>query len=677
MARKSTVTVHLLAKTKEFQKSMKRLGDVTGINKLRGGIKNISNQMLQMSKYAATAGTALAGVAVKAAADLEQSTGAVKDVFKQYAATVEAYAKKASTSVGLSGNAYNELAILIGTQLKNGGTAIDQIAGKTDNLIRLGADLAAGFGGTTAEAVAALSSALKGERDPIERYGVSLNQARIDAEAAALGFTKVGGALSAEATQAATLSLIMKQTSDFHGKFAAENTTLAHQLQVVKAKLQDMAATFGQILLPIITQVVTWVNDHLTPAFAAFMAWLADNAIPKIKEFAGYFTQNLLPALQNLAGYITATIIPAISGFTGYLVENKNTLIPLAAGIASALTAWRAYNQAVKIAAASTAAINGLKGVIIAWKAATEGMTIAQRVLNLVMKANPIGIIISAITALVGVITTLWYTNENFRNALIGIWEQIKATFATAISFISSLIAGFNASIQSIGTFFINLGTTIVSTWQQIQATCQAFTSAVLGIIGGWINKVVSFFASLPAKVISAVGKMAQGVQNAFNAVVSFFASVPSRILSAMGNLGNLLWNAGKSIIDGFLNGIKSMFGFVKDTLGTLTSWLPDWKGPAALDKKILRKSGQLVIGGFIDGLEDKYSSVHKSLKNLTDSLSHSVSIPQIDTNIFTPHPAQAGAVYQINISALTPSPEIGRQVVAAIRAYEMAGGRK
>src|SRR5699024_3884848 len=159
----------------------------------------------------------------------------------------------AAQDVGLAQNEYNELGTLIGTQLKNGGTAMDQLAPKTNNLIKLGADLSSMFGGTSREAVEALYSALKGEREPIETYGVSLNQAKIDAEAAALGFKKVGGALSTEANQAATLSLIMKQTADAHGNFAKESSTLQGQQQRVAAEFANIKSAIGTAFLPAIT----------------------------------------------------------------------------------------------------------------------------------------------------------------------------------------------------------------------------------------------------------------------------------------------------------------------------------------------------------------------------------------------------------------------------------------
>ena len=110
------------------------------------------------------------------AGDLEQSTGAVEAVFKTSADKIKGYASTASTNFGITRNEFQELATLLGAQLKNGGTPLEQLGDKTKDLITLGADLSAQFGGSTAEAIQSISSALKGERDPIEKYGVSVNR---------------------------------------------------------------------------------------------------------------------------------------------------------------------------------------------------------------------------------------------------------------------------------------------------------------------------------------------------------------------------------------------------------------------------------------------------------------------------------------------------------------------
>lgn len=210
--------------------------------------------------------------AVNAAGSLEQSVGAISSVFGSSAKDMQKWSKTAATNVGLTANEFNELGTLIGSQLKNGGTAMEDLAPKTKELIGMGADLSSMFGGTTKDAVDALSSALKGERDPIERYGVSLNQAKIDAEAAALGFEKVDGALSSEATQAATLSLIMKQTADAHGNFAKESDTFAHKQQVMAARWGDLKTRIGEVFMPV---------------FAGAIGFFSEKAMPVITEVVG------------------------------------------------------------------------------------------------------------------------------------------------------------------------------------------------------------------------------------------------------------------------------------------------------------------------------------------------------------------------------------------------------
>jgi hypothetical protein len=128
-----------------------------------------------------------------AGSDAQQGIGAVESVFQKNAATVERWASQSSRAVGLSSNDYRTLATTLGAALGNMGIAQDQVAGKTNALIKLGADLSATYGGTAADAVEALSAALRGESDPIERYGISVNATKVAAEMAAKGLDKLQG----------------------------------------------------------------------------------------------------------------------------------------------------------------------------------------------------------------------------------------------------------------------------------------------------------------------------------------------------------------------------------------------------------------------------------------------------------------------------------------------------
>ena len=132
-----------------------------------------------LNKASVAAGASLAAigagakVCVDAAADLQQSVGGVETVFGSSAGKMKQWSDNAAQAVGLSKNEYNEFATLVGSQLQNFGMSVDESADKTNELITLGADLSSMFGGTTADAVDALSAALKGEMDPIEKYGIS------------------------------------------------------------------------------------------------------------------------------------------------------------------------------------------------------------------------------------------------------------------------------------------------------------------------------------------------------------------------------------------------------------------------------------------------------------------------------------------------------------------------
>ncbi|MGJ6980022.1 hypothetical protein ACSDQ9_05755 [Aestuariimicrobium soli] len=233
---------------------------------------------------AATAGASagssvvsLFGESTNAAADLEQSIGAVDTIFKQSSKQMHAWGQNAVQSVGLSENAYNELATVLGAQLKNGGTSLDQLGAKTNDLIGVGADLSSMFGGSTKDAVEAISSALKGERDPIERYGVSLKQAAIDAKAADLGFKKIDGTFSNQAQQAATLALIMEQTKDATGNFAKEADTAAQKQQKLAAAQENLKASAGELLQPLKMLAID--------RGMKLVEW-ADKMAPKAKEVA-------------------------------------------------------------------------------------------------------------------------------------------------------------------------------------------------------------------------------------------------------------------------------------------------------------------------------------------------------------------------------------------------------
>lgn len=242
----------------------------------RKGLKQTEDSVKALEKTSIAAAAAFAAIAAGAyqafqsASELEQATGAVASVYGQYATQVERFAKQAADAVGLSESKYKQMAAVFGSQLKNMGVAQDEVAEQTNELIELGADLAATYGGTTADAVAALSSLLRGERDPIERYGVSIKQSDINARLAAEGLDKLTGEARRQAELQATLGLLTAQTADAQGQFARESDTAAGAMQRMNAKWEEASAALGEALLPLMVTAAE--------VGAGMAEWVADNS---------------------------------------------------------------------------------------------------------------------------------------------------------------------------------------------------------------------------------------------------------------------------------------------------------------------------------------------------------------------------------------------------------------
>lgn len=206
------------------------------------------------------------GNAVNDASNLEQATGAVESILGDASGTLREFGETSAESFGLSKRSVNELGAVLGAQLQGMGYEADNAATTIVDLQKRGADLAATFGGTTAEAVQAMSSLLKGERDPIERYGVSLKEADIQARIMALGLDTSTTSAQKQATAIASLDLLMEQTAKSAGQAARESDTFAGSQARSAAKMEDASAALGKQLLPILAELTDFAADVAVPA---------------------------------------------------------------------------------------------------------------------------------------------------------------------------------------------------------------------------------------------------------------------------------------------------------------------------------------------------------------------------------------------------------------------------
>jgi len=266
------------------------LGEYKNLTKAtQGAQKTLEKLGTSFKKVGAAVGKTVAGIgiglgaavasqikpAIDAASDLEQQYGALDSVFKDIAPSMKQFASE-QYRIGLSTADAARSMTLLGSQLKGYGLPVEEAAQKTKDLTLLAADLAATFGGTTADAVASIGSLFRGEYDPIEKYGVAIKKSDVNARLAAEGLDKLEGEQLKMAEAQAALTLLFEKTTDAQGQANREMDTAAARSERLKATFENLQAELGEKLLPIFVDVTTWIAEEIIPAFEDFYAELTD-----------------------------------------------------------------------------------------------------------------------------------------------------------------------------------------------------------------------------------------------------------------------------------------------------------------------------------------------------------------------------------------------------------------
>lgn len=308
------------------------VADARGVGK---GVDDASGKLGKLGAVAGPVGLAIgAGLAlgvgalvkfgasaVRAASGAQQSMGAVESVFGKASKAVVGFADDSAMRLGLAKTDYMDLAAVVGSQLKNMGKSQAEAAKESDRLITVGADLAATFGGSVSDAVGAVGSLLRGERDPIERYGIAIKDADIKARLAADGQNKLTGAAKKTAEANATLKLLTEQAGGSLGAFGRESNTLAGVQERLKAKVADLQAEVGARLLPIVTRFAQYLLTEGVPALDRLGQFIVRNKNDFI-NFGATVAKVVLFIGQGFLEFVAMqldTNVRLIGAFRGFL----------------------------------------------------------------------------------------------------------------------------------------------------------------------------------------------------------------------------------------------------------------------------------------------------------------------------------------------------------------------
>lgn len=382
---------------KDFQK-LESTGDKSAYA-LRTFDKAVTNGLVNLVKFGAAAGVAagvIGGKLVQAASSLEESQSKVNAVFGTSASTISDFARTTATSMGITRQATLEAAGTFGNLIQAFGISTADAASMSTNLVTLAADLASFNNVPIDDVFTALRSGLSGETEPLKRFGVALNDARLKQEAMNMGLYDGKGALDITAKTQAAYALILKDTALAQGDVERTAGGFANQMRFLKAGLSDAAAELGNVLLPYAKQFVTMLNERLVPYLQRLAEVIGEDGIGGgIKMLADDF----LKMTTNM-------------GTTG------NAIL----GVVTAITA--------------------LKVATLAYSAASGIATIATAAFGITLNATGIGLIAAAIAAVVVGLVALYVKFEVVRKVVNAVGKAIMWAFREAAEKVINVFIG-------------------------------------------------------------------------------------------------------------------------------------------------------------------------------------------------------------------------------------------
>lgn len=282
---------------------------------------------------------------------------------------------------------------------------------------------------------------------------------------------------------------------------------------------------------------------------------------------------------------------------------------------------------------------------------AIAAVTIAQWAWNVAMMANPIGLIIIGIVALIAIVVALVQNWDTVSAAIGAAWSWIVEKTGAALSWIGDFVAQWWPYLLAIftGGLSILVGL-VIENWDSISSTTRAIFSAIgdfFVMIWRWIVEkassgvagvlaAIAWFGQLGGKVAAWFGQVRDGAVSKLTSMVDWVKGLPGRILSAVGNVGSLLLSKGKNVIDGLLNGMKNAAGAVKDwIMGMLSGIADDVKDffGIASPSKLMHSYGEFIGEGLARGIRASISKVTVA----SDSLALAAEPMDVSTDLTGP----------------------------------------
>lgn len=320
---------------------------------------------------------------------------------------------------------------------------------------------------------------------------------------------------------------------------------LQGQITILKSALEGLAISFGELLMPAIKMIVGWVQQ--------FVDWLngMDEGTKKVITTVALLAAALGPVLIVVGKVVSA-------------VGTIMTIVPKVAGV-----------------------INTVKTAFAA--------------LNTTMLANPIFLIIAAITALVAAFIYLWNTNEDFRQFWINLWENVKEV-AIAVW-------------EAIKNFF-------TAAWEAISSTAQAV----------W-NGIKDFFSGLWEGIKTIFSTVVEAIKTIITTYFNIYKTVITTVLNAIKTVFTTVWNGIKTVVTTVVMAIQTFittaWNAIKNTVTTVLNAIKTvvttvWNGIKTAVTTVVNAI-KTVISTVWNGIKNTVSTVVNGIKNTVSTVFNNI----------------------------------------------------
>jgi len=276
----------------------------------------------KITDFAVTAGRSLTDGIDKAASP-SAALGTLNYNYGAASETIAKFAEGAANTLGLSKLAAVEAANRFSVYAKAIQLSGTEAAGFATQLTKLAGDLGAFADLPTEDAINAIGSAFRGERDPLEKYGVLLNDANVKAAYFRRTGEEVNGTLTTQQNILGTLQVLQEKGIEIGDAFARESEQLGNKQQVLSAQFDNVKTKIGSVLLPAFADVTSFLSDSVVPGVEdvvdAFRQGGFSGAFDEIANKWGDAWPKIETRLRELFDNVTTWIGDHVPSWDGWL----------------------------------------------------------------------------------------------------------------------------------------------------------------------------------------------------------------------------------------------------------------------------------------------------------------------------------------------------------------------